>query len=144
MGVHSAQIRVSTEGNGDIIDITKGVQEVVETAGVKDGIVNVFVSHSTGDVKAIADRVMWLDHGRMVDTGDPELVISKYLAAMVEKDSAYLTLKEPVDRPQAVSTLAPEIHIPNVTSIVATGRPRGSRSRRPASSPRSARRICSG
>ena len=33
MAVHSAQIRVSTEGNGDIIDITKGVQEVVETAG---------------------------------------------------------------------------------------------------------------
>ena len=50
MGVHSAQIRVSTEGNGDIIDITKGVQEVVETAGVKDGIVNVFVSHSTAAV----------------------------------------------------------------------------------------------
>ena len=34
MAVHSAQIRVSTEGNGDIIDITKGVQEVVETAGI--------------------------------------------------------------------------------------------------------------
>ena len=27
--VHSAQLRVSTEGNGDIIDITRGVQEVV-------------------------------------------------------------------------------------------------------------------
>ncbi len=25
MPVHSAQIRVSTEGNGDIIDITRGV-----------------------------------------------------------------------------------------------------------------------
>jgi secondary thiamine-phosphate synthase enzyme len=50
MGVHSAQIRVSTEGNGDIIDITKGVQEVVDTAGIKDGIVNVFVAHSTAAV----------------------------------------------------------------------------------------------
>src|SRR4029453_2403427 len=50
MGVHSAQIRVSTEGNGDIIDITKGVQEVVDTAGIRDGIVNVFVAHSTAAV----------------------------------------------------------------------------------------------
>ena len=50
MGVHSAQIRVSTEGNGDVIDITKGIQEVVETAGIGDGIVNVFVAHSTAAV----------------------------------------------------------------------------------------------
>jgi len=50
MGVHSAQVRVSTEGNGDIIDITKGIQEVVETAGITDGIVNVFVAHSTAAV----------------------------------------------------------------------------------------------
>jgi secondary thiamine-phosphate synthase enzyme len=48
--VHSAQIRVSTEGNGDIIDITKGVQEVVETSGATDGIVNVFVVHSTAAI----------------------------------------------------------------------------------------------
>jgi len=31
-----------------------------------------FVSHSTGDLKAIANRVMWLEHGRMTDIGDPE------------------------------------------------------------------------
>ena len=53
MGVHSAQIRVSTEGNGDIIDITRGVQEVVQTSGVRDGIVNVFVAHSTAAVGLI-------------------------------------------------------------------------------------------
>ena len=55
MAVHSAQIRVSTEGNGDIIDITQGVQEVVETAGIDDGIVNVFVAHSTAAITP--DRV---------------------------------------------------------------------------------------
>src|SRR6267378_1851642 len=58
------------------------------------GVTILFVSHSTGDVKAIGDRVMWLDHGGMMDIGDPERVVSKYLAAMVEKDSAYLTLKK--------------------------------------------------
>jgi secondary thiamine-phosphate synthase enzyme len=51
--VHSAQIRVSTEGNGDVIDITPGVLEVVDTAGVSDGLVNVFVAHSTAAVSLI-------------------------------------------------------------------------------------------
>jgi secondary thiamine-phosphate synthase enzyme len=53
MAVHSAQIRVSTEGHGDVIDITKGVHEVVETAGIGNGIVNVFVAHSTAAIALI-------------------------------------------------------------------------------------------
>jgi secondary thiamine-phosphate synthase enzyme len=53
MAVHSAQIRVSTEGNGDIIDITPGVQEVVDTAGIGDGLVSVFVAHSTAAIGLI-------------------------------------------------------------------------------------------
>jgi secondary thiamine-phosphate synthase enzyme len=51
--VHSAQIRVSTEGHGDIIDITRGIEEVVETSGISDGVVNVFVSHSTAAIALI-------------------------------------------------------------------------------------------
>jgi secondary thiamine-phosphate synthase enzyme len=53
MAIHSAQIRVSTEGNGDIIDITPGVEEVVDTAGIDDGLVSVFVAHSTAAVGLI-------------------------------------------------------------------------------------------
>lgn len=53
MPVHSAQIRVSTEGDGDIIDITPGVQEVVDTAGIEDGFVSVFVAHSTAAISLI-------------------------------------------------------------------------------------------
>jgi secondary thiamine-phosphate synthase enzyme len=53
MPVHSAQLRVSTEGDGDIIDITRGVQEVVQTSGANDGIVNVFVAHSTAAIGLI-------------------------------------------------------------------------------------------
>jgi secondary thiamine-phosphate synthase enzyme len=56
MAVHSAQIRVSTEGNGDIIDITPGVQEVVATAGIDDGLVTVFVAHSTAAVALIENE----------------------------------------------------------------------------------------
>jgi secondary thiamine-phosphate synthase enzyme len=53
MSVHTAQIRVSTEGDGDIIDITRGVQEIVDTAGIADGAVAVFVAHSTAAVTLI-------------------------------------------------------------------------------------------
>ena len=82
------------------------------------GVTILFVSHATADVKAIGDRVMWLDKGRLVDIGEPDRVISKYLAAMVEKDSGYLRRKS-----QHVETLptgdrvcAPEVveTIPNI------------------------------
>ena len=56
MAIHSAQIRVSTDGNGDIIDITPGVQEVVATAGIDDGLVTVFVSHSTAAISLIENE----------------------------------------------------------------------------------------
>jgi secondary thiamine-phosphate synthase enzyme len=51
--VHSAQIRLSTEGDGDIVDITPGVQAIVDTAGIAEGLVSVFVAHSTAAVTLI-------------------------------------------------------------------------------------------
>jgi len=57
------------------------------------GITILFVSHAAGDVKAIGDRTMWLEAGRIVDIGNTDRVVEKYLAAMVEKDTAYLALK---------------------------------------------------
>jgi lipopolysaccharide transport system ATP-binding protein len=57
------------------------------------GVTIVFVSHALGDVKAIGDRCMWLEHGRMREIGTVDAVISKYLAAMTAKDSAYMGQK---------------------------------------------------
>jgi lipopolysaccharide transport system ATP-binding protein len=57
------------------------------------GVTILFVSHSAGDVKAIGDRTMWLDQGRIVDIGETDRVVGKYLAAMVDKDTQYLSLK---------------------------------------------------
>ncbi len=82
------------------------------------GVTILFVSHAVSDVKAIGDRVLWLDHGRMVECGEPDRVISKYLAAMTQKDSNYLLLKSAgAPKPlRAGPTLAPEIveTIPNI------------------------------
>jgi lipopolysaccharide transport system ATP-binding protein len=54
------------------------------------GVTILLVSHSAADVKAVADRAMWLDGGRVAALGDPARVIAQYLAAMVDKDSKYL------------------------------------------------------
>ena len=81
------------------------------------GVTILFVSHDVGDVKAIGDRVMWLDRGEIRELGDPEQVVTKYLAAMTEKDAAYLHVKEhPTALRDSGPFRAPEIvtHIPNI------------------------------
>ena len=50
------------------------------------GITIVFVSHAAADVKAIGDRVLWLEHGRAMGIGEADTVLSAYLAAMAEKE----------------------------------------------------------
>ena len=90
------------------------------------GITILFVSHAVSDVKAIGDRVLWLDHGRMVEVGEPERVIAKYLAAMTQKDSSYQRLKAgPSEaRPRSGPVRAPEIveTIPNIDRRFGDGR----------------------
>jgi secondary thiamine-phosphate synthase enzyme len=53
VAVHTGQLRFSTEGDGDVIDLTEGVQSVLESAGVESGIVSVFVPGSTAAVTAM-------------------------------------------------------------------------------------------
>ena len=101
---------------GDIYFRQRCMRKVHELRG--RGVTIMFVSHATADVKAVGDRVLWLDKGRLVDIGDPERVISKYLAAMVQKDSRYLRHKthHEMDRPSGERVRAPEIveTIPNI------------------------------
>ncbi|HTT61305.1 MAG TPA: ABC transporter ATP-binding protein [Bryobacteraceae bacterium] len=89
------------------------------------GVTILFVSHSMGDVKAIGDRALWLDQGGLREIGETERVVSKYLAAMVEKDSAYLMLKGAPEPTRTGSHVcAPEVveHIPNIDHRYGDGR----------------------
>jgi lipopolysaccharide transport system ATP-binding protein len=54
------------------------------------GITILFVSHSTGDIKALGDRALWLERGNPMALGKTDLVVTKYLAAMAAKDAQYL------------------------------------------------------
>lgn len=89
------------------------------------GVTILFVSHAVADVKAIGDRAMWLDRGRVVEVGEPERIISKYLAAMTEKDSAYrqheadthtAVQRAAIEAPEVVET------IPNIDHRYGDGR----------------------
>jgi secondary thiamine-phosphate synthase enzyme len=53
VGLHRGQLRFSTDGDGDVIDLTEGVQSVLESSGVENGIVSVFVPGSTAAVTAM-------------------------------------------------------------------------------------------
>ena len=50
MTVHTGQLSLSTEGDGDVVDITEGVQSVVSQAGVGSAVASVLVPGSTAAV----------------------------------------------------------------------------------------------
>jgi homopolymeric O-antigen transport system ATP-binding protein len=87
------------------------------------GITILFVSHSTGDIKALGDRALWLEHGRMMALGKTDLVVSKYLAAMAAKDAAYRSQDAPAERQRSY---APPVDVvdtlPNIDHRFGDGR----------------------
>jgi lipopolysaccharide transport system ATP-binding protein len=89
------------------------------------GVTILFVSHAIAEVKALGDRTMWLEGGRIKDIGNTDTVVTRYMAAMVEKDNVYLAgahhkLQEaphdPVRAPEIVDT------IPNIDHRFGDGR----------------------
>ncbi len=53
MAVHSAELRLSTRGDGDVIDLTDGIDGIVAESGVTEGVVSVTVPGSTAAVTAM-------------------------------------------------------------------------------------------
>jgi secondary thiamine-phosphate synthase enzyme len=71
MAVHSGELRLSTRGDGDVIDITGDVQRLVADGPISDGLVIAFVRGSTAaittmefepggvaDLRALLDRLV--------------------------------------------------------------------------------------
>jgi secondary thiamine-phosphate synthase enzyme len=50
MTVHGGLLRLSTRGDGDIVDLTEGVRRVLQQAQADRGVVTVFVTGSTAAV----------------------------------------------------------------------------------------------
>jgi secondary thiamine-phosphate synthase enzyme len=71
VAVHTGELRLSTQGDADVIDITDGVQRVVSSAGIGEGLASAFVRGSTAgvttmehepggvaDLRALLDRLI--------------------------------------------------------------------------------------
>jgi secondary thiamine-phosphate synthase enzyme len=69
--IHSGELSLSTQGDGDTIDITDGVRHVVDASGVREGTAIAFVRGSTAaittmehepggvhDLRALLDRLI--------------------------------------------------------------------------------------
>lgn len=75
------------------------------------GVTIVFVSHSTADVRAIGDRALWLEHGRMRAVGDATEVMDRYLASADPKPA---TESAPETSATPRAHFAPASQIPNI------------------------------
>ena len=106
---------------GDIYFRQRCMRKVHELRAA--GTTILFVSHATGDVKALGDRALWLDHGHVREIGDTDLVVSKYLAAMAQKDTSYLAHVS-ATRPSTTTFEPPETvtSIPNIDHRFGDGR----------------------
>jgi ABC-type polysaccharide/polyol phosphate transport system ATPase subunit len=108
---------------GDIYFRQRCLRKVHEMRAA--GVTILFVSHAMAEVKAIGDRALWLDAGRIREIGNADNVVAKYMAAMSEKDNVYLTASHrsaqstphaPVQPPEIADS------IPNVDHRFGDGR----------------------
>lgn len=72
---------------GDIYFRQRCMRKVHELK--RNGTTIIYVTHAAADVRAIGDTCLWLDKGSIREIGDPEAVVSHYLAEMTTRDGRY-------------------------------------------------------
>jgi len=62
MNVYSRDVRISTSKRIEILDVTREVQRMVEESGIRNGLVNIWVPHSTAAIAVNEhDTDLWED-----------------------------------------------------------------------------------
>ena len=69
----------------------------------QQGVTIVFVSHDLEAQRSLADRAVWVDHGRVVLEGRPDDVASRYTAAMMARGDKEMMADEELGRSLRVS-----------------------------------------
>jgi lipopolysaccharide transport system ATP-binding protein len=59
-----------------------------------EGVSIMFVTHSMGDIRALCDRAILLDKGRVLKDGQPDEVVDYYNALIAEKENAKLSVEQ--------------------------------------------------
>ena len=68
---------------GDIKFQEKSKNKMLEM--IKGGTTVLYVSHSIESIKELCDRVVWLEHGEVIEIGDSKEVCDKYYKKQMSK-----------------------------------------------------------
>ncbi|HEY2384777.1 MAG TPA: ABC transporter ATP-binding protein [Terriglobia bacterium] len=119
---------------GDIFFQQRCIRRIQEMK--RQGVTILFVSHDLTTVRSLADKTIWMDHGRVHLEGRTDEVAAKYLAAMIMRGRKEFMGDEPIGRPlTAAGTLElteealariPQFieHMPNVDHRYGNGKAR--------------------
>lgn len=69
---------------GDIKFQEKSQKKMMEL--IKGGTTVLYVSHSLDSIRELCTKVVWLEHGQIVDIGDPEKICDAYYKKQMGKD----------------------------------------------------------
>ena len=68
------------------------------------GVTIVFVSHDAEAQRSVADRAVWVDHGRVILEGPPDEIVSRYTTAMMTRGRKQMMGEEELGNALQVST----------------------------------------
>lgn len=74
---------------GDAVFANRCVRKFKELQAA--GVTIVFVSHDLGLVKQICSRAIFLEHGKIVEQGEPSAVMNRYVGTVLEGQKAFET-----------------------------------------------------
>lgn len=76
-----------------------------------EGVTILFVSHDSGDVKALCERCLWLDRGRIKAIGEADEVVAAYLVTTLDRRAALPSPTPASDgHPHAIADPVPGKH----------------------------------
>jgi len=92
---------------GDIYFRQRSMRKIHELRA--RGVTIVFASHEISDVNALGERTLWLRKGRVEQIGETGEVTARYLAALIEKDAAYVRRQERGSGPARPPSAPPQL-----------------------------------
>ena len=69
----------------------------------QQGVTIVFVSHDLTALRSLADRVIWMEHGRVRAAGKPDQIVSEYVSLMAARGRQDAIAEEASGTPPVVS-----------------------------------------
>jgi secondary thiamine-phosphate synthase enzyme len=113
MAIHTGELRLSTEGDSDVTDITAGVQRVVDAAGIAEGQALAFVRGSTAAI-----TTMEYEPGGVHDLQE---MVERLIPAQGDYEHNRLNHDSNSHAHQRASVIGPSLSVPVLDGRLAVG-----------------------